>query len=108
MKYLENVNADFFFFQAKSKKLAEIFGDKYIFDVADDVVSIPWLTKGDAFIGEDEQHISFCSQLSSMHEQSDFCHRIVWFGRDVCTARSPKCGECPLKNICKRGKVNEI
>jgi endonuclease-3 len=37
-------------------------------------------------------------------EQSDFCHRIVQFGRDVCIARSPKCEECPLKEICKKGK----
>ena len=29
-------------------------------------------------------------------ESSDFCHRIVLFGRDICTARSPKCGQCPL------------
>ena len=29
-------------------------------------------------------------------ESSDFCHRIVLFGRDICTARSPKCQECPL------------
>ncbi len=28
---------------------------------------------------------------------SDFCHRIVIFGRDYCTARSPKCESCPLK-----------
>ena len=34
-------------------------------------------------------------------ESSDFCHRIVWFGRDICTARSPKCSECPLKMLCK-------
>ena len=33
-------------------------------------------------------------------EQSDFCHRIVQFGRDVCIARSPKCAECPLAEIC--------
>ena len=38
-------------------------------------------------------------------EQSDFCHRIVQFGRDVCTARSPKCGECPLKEFCKKGQL---
>jgi endonuclease-3 len=29
-------------------------------------------------------------------EQSDFCHRIVLFGRDICTAQSPKCHLCPL------------
>ena len=28
---------------------------------------------------------------------SDFCHRLVLFGRDHCTARSPKCESCPLK-----------
>ena len=35
-------------------------------------------------------------------ESSDFCHRLVWFGREICTARSPKCGECPMaqKGIC--------
>ncbi len=27
---------------------------------------------------------------------SDLCHRLVLFGRDVCTARSPKCDECPF------------
>ena len=35
-------------------------------------------------------------------ESSDFCHRNVLFGRDVCTARSPKCGECDLADICKK------
>ena len=34
-------------------------------------------------------------------ESSDFCHRIVWFGREVCTARNPKCGECPLAAYCR-------
>ncbi len=34
-------------------------------------------------------------------ESSDFCHRIVLFGRDICTARSPKCAECPLAIHCK-------
>ena len=34
-------------------------------------------------------------------ESSDFCHRLVLFGRDLCTARSPRCGECPLRPFCK-------
>ena len=34
-------------------------------------------------------------------ESSDFCHRIVLFGRDICTARKPKCGECPLSPLCE-------
>ncbi len=34
-------------------------------------------------------------------KSSDFCHRIVLFGRDICTARSPKCSDCPLAIHCK-------
>ena len=33
-------------------------------------------------------------------ESSDFCHRIVLFGREVCTARNPRCSECPLAIWC--------
>ena len=33
-------------------------------------------------------------------ESSDFCHRIVLFGRDICTARSPQCDRCPLQMHC--------
>lgn len=33
-------------------------------------------------------------------ESNDFCHRLVLFGRDTCSARSPKCGECPLRSFC--------
>lgn len=33
-------------------------------------------------------------------EQSDFCHRIVQFGRDTCSARSPKCYDCPIRDLC--------
>lgn len=32
---------------------------------------------------------------------SDFCHRLVYHGRDVCTARTkPHCDKCCLKDIC--------
>ena len=34
-------------------------------------------------------------------ESSDFCHRIVLFGRDCCTAQRPRCHECPLTMFCK-------
>ena len=33
-------------------------------------------------------------------ESSDFCHRIVLFGREVCTARNPQCENCPLVIHC--------
>lgn len=32
---------------------------------------------------------------------SDFCHRLVMFGRDVCKARGEKCTECEMTDICK-------
>ena len=38
--------------------------------------------------------------LLPQEEISDFCHRIVMFGRDVCTARSPACSTCPLCDLC--------
>lgn len=33
-------------------------------------------------------------------EASDFCHRMVLHGRALCMARSPKCGDCPLRELC--------
>lgn len=35
-------------------------------------------------------------------EGSDFCHRIVLFGRDICSARKPLCDRCPMLDNCKR------
>lgn len=29
------------------------------------------------------------------------CHRLVWHGRAVCVARSPKCEICVLRNVCR-------
>ena len=34
-------------------------------------------------------------------ESNDFCHRLVLHGRAVCTARSPKCPVCCMKDFCK-------
>ena len=44
------------------------------------------------------------AELIPEEEQTDFCHRIVFFGRDVCTARSPRCDACPLakEGLCKK------
>ncbi len=39
-------------------------------------------------------------------EGSDFCHRLVFHGREVCTARTkPYCDRCCLKDVCKRVAV---
>lgn len=35
-------------------------------------------------------------------ESNDFCHRLVLFGRETCTARSPKCDTCPLSSFCPK------
>ena len=42
------------------------------------------------------------SDIAEPEKQSDFCHRIVQFGRDVCSARSPKCENCRLDKYCKK------
>jgi len=31
-----------------------------------------------------------------------FSHRLVYHGRAVCTARAPKCAECPVRPLCPR------
>lgn len=39
-------------------------------------------------------------------EGSDFCHRLVYHGRDICTARTkPHCDRCCLADICKKNGV---
>ena len=38
-------------------------------------------------------------------ESNNFCHRMVLFGRDTCTARSPKCEGCPLAKDCDAAKA---
>ncbi len=39
-------------------------------------------------------------KLIPREKQSAYCHRMVLFGREVCTARSPKCDECELNEFC--------
>jgi endonuclease-3 len=29
-----------------------------------------------------------------------FAHQLIWHGRKLCVARSPRCVDCPLENIC--------
>ena len=42
--------------------------------------------------------------LMDVSEGSDFCHRIVTFGREICSARGEKCGECPLSDLCEKNR----
>lgn len=41
-------------------------------------------------------------KLLPPEKSNDFCHRSVLFGRDICTARAPKCEQCVLSDICPR------
>ena len=42
--------------------------------------------------------------LLPTEEQSDFCHRLVLFGREICTARAPMCETCPAGELCSKRK----
>lgn len=47
--------------------------------------------------------------LVPTEEQTALCHRLVWFGRETCTARSPKCDKCPLSAVCKKApRANDL
>ena len=39
-------------------------------------------------------------ELMDLRLGSDFCHRIVIFGREICSARSPLCHNCPIRDLC--------
>ncbi len=42
--------------------------------------------------------------LVERKEWGDFNHRMVQFGRDVCRARSPRCGDCEMAGFCPRSE----
>lgn len=45
-------------------------------------------------------------KLIPPNEGSDFCHRLVYHGRAVCTARTkPFCDKCCLRDICRKAGV---
>lgn len=36
----------------------------------------------------------------------DINHLLVYHGRNICTARNPKCTECPIYNLCQKKGCN--
>ena len=40
-------------------------------------------------------------ELLPPEKSSDFCHRMVLHGREVCTARKPMCEKCCIRHVCK-------
>ena len=54
---------------------------------------------------DDPKKVEFTlDPLVPKEQQSDFCHRLVQYGRDICIARRPNCGACVLKDLCKHGE----
>ena len=52
---------------------------------------------------KDPKKIEFLlKKIIPAEEGSDFCHRLVLFGRDVCSARKPLCDACKMSEICKK------
>ncbi|HXG62243.1 MAG TPA: endonuclease III [Planctomycetota bacterium] len=46
-------------------------------------------------------------RILPQEEWIDFSHRLIWHGRRLCTARKPKCAECPLASCCpSAGKIS--
>ena len=41
-------------------------------------------------------------ELTDVSDGSEFCHRIVTFGREYCSSQAPKCSVCPLSDICPK------
>lgn len=118
---------------ALSKKLINEFDGK-VPDNMEDLLSLPGIGRksanlilGDIYGKEavvtDTHCIRICGKLGlskgkepfsvemqlrevlPMDKASNFCHAIVLFGREYCTARNPKCDVCPLADICQSNKT---
>lgn len=54
---------------------------------------------------KEQKKIEFAlRELLPPEESNNFCHRLVLHGRAVCTARSPKCGECCMNGFCEKNE----
>ncbi|MCH5315943.1 MAG: endonuclease III [Eubacterium sp.] len=57
---------------------------------------------------KDPKKIEFAlKKIIPKEEGSDFCHRIVLFGRDICPARKPLCNDCPMAEFCRKTGVKK-
>ncbi len=54
---------------------------------------------------EDPEKIEYDLQKIVPKERwADFCHRLVFHGREVCNARKPDCENCKINSLCDRYK----
>ena len=115
---------------ALGKVLAEKFGSE-VPDTMEELTSLPGIGRktanlilGDVFgkpaVVTDTHFIRICNRMGFVNtkeprkvedamrkllppeKSNDFCHRSVLHGRAICTARSPKCEICPIKELCTK------
>ena len=115
-----------------SKRITEVYGGK-VPDNIDDLTTLQGIGRKTAnlIMGDiykkpavvcDTHLIRLCNRLGLVNtkdplkveiamkkllpgeESSDFCHRAVLFGRDICTARHTYCEKCPLNDFCVSAK----
>lgn len=117
------------------KKITEDFGGN-VPDNIEELISLPGVGRktanlvcGDIYgkpaVVADTHFIRLCNRLGFVdttdpykvemamrkllpdEKSSDFCHRAVLFGRDICTARKAYCERCPMRDFCpKKGIKN--
>lgn len=115
-----------------AKKLVADFGGR-VPETMDDLLTLPgvarktanvvlgtWFKRNDGVVVD--THVHRISRRLELTKENDpkkieqdlmrvipnakwtlFSHQIIWHGRKLCIARSPKCAQCPLENICHAG-----
>lgn len=54
---------------------------------------------------EDPEKIEYDLQKIVPHDRwADFCHQLVFHGREICIARKPRCEVCPIIHLCNYGR----
>lgn len=115
---------------ALGKVLVEKF-DSNVPDTMEELTSLPGIGRktanlilGDVFgkpaVVTDTHFIRLCNRMGFVNtkeprkvedamrkllppeKSNDFCHRSVLHGRAICTARSPKCESCAIKDLCTK------
>jgi endonuclease-3 len=112
-----------------AKKIVSDFGGKVPGNM-DDLLTLPgvarktanvvlgtWFRRNDGVVVD--THVQRLSRRLELTKQEDpkkieqdlmaiipqekwtlFSHQLIWHGRKLCIARSPRCAQCPLENIC--------
>ena len=94
--------------------MAQMLRDQYggvVPDTVEELVKLPGvgrktanLVSGDIYgkpgVVVADTHCIRISNRLGLCDTKAFCLRLVLFGRDTCSARSPQCGGCPLAEFC--------